>query len=112
MSNALEIKKIFMVLVGFFNARSIGHLIIIFIVFGLSGSASLLTTSHLLDMVSLDLEYVHWLIYWLAKIILLLFTYQVILLSVSIIFGEFKYFSKYTLKFIFLIRKAYTQFAK
>ena len=93
-------KLLLLKLVDFFKARSNFHLLIIFIIFGISGSISLFISEYIILIFNLKAFINYSLVYWFSKLILLLFSYQFILLIISFIFGEFDYFSKYSLKFV------------
>ena len=87
-----------------FDARSTYHLFIIFLIFGLSGSTSLYVSDYLLKLLPINASGINPILYWLLKIPTVVLTYQFILLAVSAIFGEFKYFSRYSLKFFILLK--------
>ena len=87
-----------------FDARSTYHLFIIFLVFSISGSASLYVSSYVLKLLSIDATVINPALYWMLKIPAVILSYQFILLAVSAVFGEFKHFSKYSLKFFVLLK--------
>ena len=89
-----------------FDARSYRHLMLIFIIFAISGGVAVFCSKFLLLLLNLDREYLGNYIYWPVRLLVLLIAYQFILLFVSTIFGEFNHFKKYSLKFISIIRKS------
>ena len=74
--------------------------IIIVIVFGITGSTSLLISGPLLNFINLEqLITVNW-IYWLVRIIIILPIYQILLLVIGTLFGEFKFFNQFVLRML------------
>ena len=72
--------------------------IIIVIVFGITGSTSLLISGPLLNFINLEqLITVNW-VYWLVRIIIILPIYQILLLVIGTLFGEFKFFKQFVLR--------------
>ena len=91
--------KILKKLILVFEAKSIVHLIKIFIIFGLAGSLSLYLSELIYDYINLQ-DFINiYIIKLFIKIIFLIIMYQITLLSIAIIFGEFKYFFKFFKKF-------------
>lgn len=87
-----------------FKARSKIHLLVIFLIFGISGSASIFVSDIVLNFLDLENFEVPQLIYWPLRIFLLFICYQFILLFVSACFGEFKHFSKYSQRILFFLK--------
>ncbi len=87
-----------------FKARSKIHLMVIFLIFGISGSASIFVSDIVLDFLDLEKFEVSQLMYWPLRIFLLFVCYQFILLFVSACFGEFKHFSKYSQRILFFLK--------
>ena len=90
-----------------FKARSTYHLFIIFLIFSISGGASLLASDSILKILKLDTFYNNQFLYWMLKIPIIIISYQFILLAVSAAFGEFKHFSKYSLKLFSIFKKMF-----
>ena len=90
-----------------FDARSTYHLFIIFLIFSISGGASLLASDNILKILQLDTFYNNQFLYWILKIPIIIITYQFVLLAVSAAFGEFKHFSKYSLKLFSIFKKMF-----
>ena len=91
-------------LVNKFKANSIQHLFIIFIIFAISGSASLLISSPILIALGLDKLITFYPLYIFVRIILIIPIYQFILILIASLFGEFDYFWKFEKKFLQRLR--------
>ncbi|MDC0227849.1 hypothetical protein OAK51_05065 [Alphaproteobacteria bacterium] len=87
-------------LVKKFQANSHKHLAIIFIVFALSGSSSLLISSPILSAINLKALVTYYPLYIFIRILIIIPIYQINLIIVATFFGEFKYFWKYEKKFL------------
>ena len=78
-------------LIKVFKVKDFNQLIIIFIVFGITGSLSVVLGKYVLINVFgesfLNNDY-----YWLLRLILIFPIYQVLLIIVGALFGQFKYF--------------------
>ena len=68
------------------------QLIVIFIVFGITGSLSLIVTQPLLDMIGFKKGIISSWLYIPLKLILIFPAYQVILIIIGTIFGQFRFF--------------------
>ena len=87
-------------LINKFNAKSKVHLFIIFIVFGLSGSFSLWISSPILAALDLKNMLNNYPLYILFRVLIIIPIYQLILIVIATLFGEFKYFWKFEKKFL------------
>ena len=87
-----------------FHARSFKHLIIILLVFALSGSASLLMSSSILNAINLKELINFYPLYLLVRIIFLIPIYQLVLIIIATLFGEFRYFWNFEKKFFKRLR--------
>ena len=87
-------------LVDKFNAKSKVHLIVIFLVFGLSGSISLWISAPI--MLALDLKNIlnNYPLYIFFRVLIIIPIYQIILIVIATFFGEFQYFWKFEKKFL------------
>ena len=78
-------------LIKIFKVKDFNQLIIIFIVFGITGSLSVVLGKYVLINVFgesfLNNDY-----YWLLRLILIFPIYQVLLIIVGALFGQFRYF--------------------
>ncbi len=91
--------KILKKLILIFEAKSLIHLIKIFLIFGLAGSLSLYLSELIYNYINLK-DFVNiYIVKLFIKIIFLIIIYQITLLSIAKIFGEFKYFFKFFKKF-------------
>ena len=91
--------KILKKLILVFEAKSLIHLIKIFLIFGLAGSLSLYLSELIYNYTNIK-DFVNiYIVKLFIKIIFLIIMYQITLLSIAIIFGEFKYFFKFFKKF-------------
>ena len=83
-----------------FNARSIKHLIIIFIVFSISGSLTIYLSFPIINFFQIY-KYIDNLFLLLIIRLLIIFPlYQLILIGVGIMFGELDYFINFERKFL------------
>ena len=87
-------------LVKIFRADSVFHLIIIFTVFGISGSASVFISGPVLEFLRVDKIIDSFLIYTLIRFIIVFPIYQVVLILVALVFGQFSYFWEFEKKFL------------
>ena len=87
-------------LINFFGANSKLHLLKIFIIFGLAGSLSVILSEPILQLVLLENFISNKFLYWLIRLILIFTIYQFVLIAVALVFGEFRYFKKFFIKFI------------
>ena len=91
--------KILKKLILIFKAKSLIHLIKIFLIFGLAGSLSLYLSELIYNYINIK-DFVNiYIVKLFIKIIFLIIMYQITLLSIAIIFGELKYFFKFFKKF-------------
>jgi hypothetical protein len=82
-----------------FNAKSLKHLTIIFLIFALSGSGSLFISSPIFQVLNLKELINFYPLYLLVRIILFIPLYQFLLIIIATIFGEFNYFWNFEKKF-------------
>ena len=87
-----------------FNANSLSHLMIIFIVFGITGSLSVVLSEPILNYLRLDKITNYIAVHMLLRIFVILIVYQVLLIVVGSIFGQFDYFRKIQKRFLVRIR--------
>ena len=87
-------------LINKFNAKSKMHLFIIFIVFGLSGSFSLWISSPILAALDLKDLLNNYPLYILFRVLIIIPIYQLILIVIATLFGEFEYFWKFEKKIL------------
>ena len=75
-----------------FNARSFGHLIIIFIIFAISGSLTLILSEPIINLINVNYHVKNSFILLFLRILIIFPLYQIILIFIALIFGEFSYF--------------------
>ena len=80
--------------------RSNFHLLIIFIVFGITGSVSALLAEPLTHWFGLTPKNTNLWIYWPVRILLIFPIYQVILVICGFLFGEFQFFWNFEKKML------------
>jgi len=90
----MNIKKIR----GFFKVDSNLQLIIVFTVFGITGSLTLYVSEFLFSF--FDLSENHGVLNIFIRILIIFPIYQLLLIIVGTIFGEFKYFWRFEKKFL------------
>ena len=73
-----------------FRAKNLFHLVIIFIVFGITGSLSVVLGKYVLILFGDSLVQNDF--YWLFRLIIIFPLYQLLLILVGTIFGQFRYF--------------------
>ena len=86
-------------LINKFNAKSKLHLFVIFLVFGLSGSLALWVSSPILLALDLENKLNNYPLYIFFRILIIIPIYQLILILIATLFGEFEYFWKFEKKF-------------
>jgi hypothetical protein len=74
-----------------FKVNSINRLIIIFIVFAITGSLSVILGEYVLLLFFSD-DVVKGFFYWVIRILIIFPLYQILLIIIGRVFGEFKYF--------------------
>lgn len=75
-------------------------LVIIFIVFAITGSSVVFVRKPLFSLLGISLDTVHWFIYGLLYLILILPIYQVLLIFWGTLFGQFKFFWSFEKKML------------
>ena len=83
-----------------FNAKSKAHLLVIFFIFGLSGSFSLWISSPIMSALDLKNILNNYPLYLFFRILIIIPIYQLILIMFASIFGEFRYFWRFEKKFL------------
>ena len=91
-ANLFELECLMEKIRKLFKVDSNYQLFIVNIVFAITGSLALYCAGTLLDLINISVDNTNTLVYWTLRIILILPVYQVLLLLIGAIFGEFKYF--------------------
>ena len=76
------------------------QLLIILIVFAITGSLSLYLSEFILNFLNVNQNNMNLLIYWLLRILILFPVYQFLLILIGTLFGQFSYFWKFEKKFL------------
>ena len=76
------------------------QLILIFIVFGITGSSSMVISDPVMDYFSIFEDDKGFYMYWTLRIIIVSIIYQFVLLLVAYIFGQFKWFWNFEKKMV------------
>ena len=82
------------------NISSNYQLVIILIVFAITGSLSLYVSTPILEALSIDREILSIWLFWPLKILIIFPIYQILILIIGTIFGQFKFFWKFEKKFL------------
>ena len=77
---------------SFFKVDSNFQLLIINIVFALTGTSSLFFADYILNILLINQDNYGNFLYWLTRIILILPIYQLLLIIFGFLFGQFEYF--------------------
>ena len=78
--------------IKYFKAKSLNHLILIFIIFGISGSLTLILSEPIINFIKINEIIENTFILLFLRIIIIFPLYQLVLISIATIFGEFNYF--------------------
>ncbi len=84
------------------------QIIIILIVFSVTGSLSIYVTKPVLDFIGLDKSAVSPWIFWPIKILIIFPIYQIMIVVIGALFGQFKFFWAFEKKM--LVRLGFKQF--
>ena len=87
-------------LISKFNAKSKVHLFVIFLIFGLSGSLSLWVSSPIMSALELKSIFNNDVLYVIFRVLIIIPIYQLILIIIATLFGEFEYFWKFEKKIL------------
>jgi manganese efflux pump family protein len=82
------------------NIQSNFQLVIIFIVFAITGSTSVYITTPLFNYLGIAIDAFHPVIYYILKIILIFPVYLVLLISFGTIAGQFRFFWNFEKKML------------
>jgi hypothetical protein len=82
------------------NIQSNFQLVIIFIVFGITGTLSVEVGDPILDFIGLKKEVINPWIFIPLKILLIFPVYQILILIIGTIFGQFKFFWEFEKKML------------
>ena len=84
----------------FLKVNSNFQLLIILIVFAITGSLSLYLSEFILNFLNVNQDNMNMLFYWFLRILILFPVYQFLLILIGTLFGQFSYFWKFEKKFL------------
>lgn len=76
------------------------QVILIFIVFGITGSTSAKLAGPLCDLLGIYESSLPWYIYWFARLVLIFPIYQILLVFFGWLFGQFSFFWQFEKKML------------
>ena len=82
------------------NLKSNFQLVIILIVFAITGSGSLFISKPLMEFLSISSENMDIYLYWILRFIIVTVVYQFVLLLVAFVFGQFNWFWNFEKKIL------------
>ncbi|WP_177763800.1 DUF6787 family protein [Flavobacterium sp. I3-2] len=80
------------------------QIVIIFIVFAITGSTSAWITKPILEFLGITKQDFHIVPYWILRIVLILPVYKVILIIIGTIFGQHTFFWNFVKKMLFRMK--------
>lgn len=87
-------------LIHIFKAKSITHLFLIFLIFGISGSLSVIISEPLLNYLNIKYFISNNIVYFIIRLIIIFPIYQIVLIIIASLFGEYKYFLAFEKKML------------
>ena len=82
------------------NLKSNFQLVIILIVFAITGSSSLYISKPLMEFLSVSTDSMNIISYWILRFIIVTLVYQFVLLVVAFLFGQFNWFWNFEKKML------------
>ncbi len=80
------------------------QMVIIFIVFAITGSTSAWITRPILAAIGIEKDAMNPFIYWPLSLLLILPVYKVLLIAIGTLFGQYKFFSRFVKKMLIRMR--------
>ena len=77
---------------NFFKVESNLQLLIVNVVFAVTGTISVILAGFILSFIGLDANVLSSSLYWTLRILILMPIYQILLIMIGAVFGEFTYF--------------------
>ena len=90
-------------LINLFKVKSLKQLIIVFLVFSITGSLSVVLGEPIINFFFED-GFENNLYFWIVRIIIIFPLYQILLIIVGTVFGEFRYFWKIEKKILMRLK--------
>ena len=84
-------------LINLFKVKSLKQLVIVFLVFSITGSLSVVLGEPIINFFFED-GFENNLYFWIVRIIIIFPLYQILLIIIGTIFGEFRYFWRIEIK--------------
>ena len=84
----------------FLKVNSNFQLLIILIVFAITGSLSLYLSEFILNFLNINQNNMNILFYWFLRILILFPVYQILLIIIGTLFGQFSYFWAFEKNFL------------
>ena len=82
------------------NLKSNFQLVIILVVFAITGSGSLYISKPLMEFLSISSENMNVYLYWILRFFIITVVYQFVLLLVAFVFGQFNWFWNFEKKIL------------
>ena len=89
----------------FFKATGNWHLFIIFLVFGISGSLSVIVSKPIIELFKINELIDNYILYLTIRILIIFPVYQIVLLFVGTLFGQYRYFLEFEKKMLGRFKK-------
>ena len=83
-----------------FKVKNFYQLFKVFIVFGITGSASVFASDYVLLFLNINEDSLNKFLYWTIRVLVVFPVYQILLIIVGTIFGEYNYFMSFEKKFL------------
>ena len=96
MKSLMSIKKIKKVL----KVKNSFQLFMVMLVFAITGSLSVYVSIFVLNILGLDDEKLNFWIYWFLRILIIFPIYQILLIFIAALMGQFEYFWKFEKKIL------------
>ncbi len=87
-------------LLSVFKAETVGQLIVILVVFSVTGSTAVYVAGPVLDFVGINSESIPIWAFWPLRILVIFPIYQCLLIVVGTLAGQFRYFWEFEKKFL------------
>ena len=83
-----------------FKVTSNWHLFIIFLVFGISGSLSVIVSEPIIKLFKINELIDNYILYLIIRILIIFPVYQIVLLFIGTLFGQYRYFLEFEKKML------------
>lgn len=86
------------------NITSNWQLVIIFIVFAITGSTAAYLSKPFTSAIGITKENLHWSFYWPLRLVLIFPIYQILLVFIGALFGQFRFFWDFEKKMLYRMK--------